>query len=196
MTDKKNAYFGTLSGGQKQRLVTASGFVEERERGIYRRLSLTPLKRQALIGGQILQRYLVILAQTVVLLIVGILAFKVKIAGNYSIFWLILTFGALCFISVGFVLTTFIKSSRGATVITLIVFFLMMFLGDLFIPTSIMPNFLEIITKVLPSTHLSDALRLVMINGAGIVDIWKELLVLGGWLAGCLTLSIMFFRWE
>jgi len=35
-------------------MATATGFVEEREKKIYRRLSLTPLKRQTIIGGQIL----------------------------------------------------------------------------------------------------------------------------------------------
>jgi ABC-2 type transport system permease protein len=35
---------------------TATGVVEEREKGIFRRLSLTPLKRQTLIGGQIVNK--------------------------------------------------------------------------------------------------------------------------------------------
>ena len=36
----------------------------DREKGIYRRLSLTPLKRQTLLNGQIIVRYLIVIAST------------------------------------------------------------------------------------------------------------------------------------
>ena len=177
-------------------MATASGFAEEREKGIYRRLSLTPLKRSTLIAGQILHRYLVIVIQTLLLLLVGILAFKIKIVGNYFLFWLILTFGALCFLSIGFSLTGLIKSARSATPISMSAFFILMFLGSIFIPITVMPGFLKVISNTLPSTHLGDALRLVIINGAGINEIWTSLLIVGGWTVGCLAVAIKFFRWE
>jgi len=177
-------------------MATASGFAEEREKGIYRRLSLTPLKRSTLIAGQILHRYLVIVAQTLLLLLVGILAFKIKIAGNYFLFWLVLTFGALCFLSIGFALTGLIRSARSATPISMSAFFILMFLGGIFFPIAVMPDFLKVISNSLPSTHLGDALRLVVINGASISEIWKNLLIVGGWSVGCLGLAIKFFRWE
>ena len=177
-------------------MVTATVFVEERGKGIYRRLSLTQLKRQTIIGAQILHRYIVTLVQTLLLLVIGVFAFKVNIVGNYFFFWLVLTFGALCFLSIGFALATFIRSARSATPICMIAFFMMLFLGGIFFPTNIMPDFLVVISKALPSTHLNDALRLITIEGAGLGAAWLELLVVGGWLVVCLGLSIKFFRWE
>jgi len=177
-------------------MVTATVFVEERGKGIYRRLSLTPLKRQTIIGAQILHRYIVTLVQTLLLLAVGVFAFKVNIVGNYFFFWLILTFGSLCFLSIGFALATVIRSTRSATPICMIAFFMMLFLGGIFFPTNIMPDFLVVISKALPSTHLNDALRLVVIEGAGPGAVWLELLAVGGWFVVSLGLSIKFFRWE
>ena len=78
----------------------------------------------------------------------------------------------------------------------MIAFFMMLFLGGIFFPTNIMPDFLVVISKALPSTHLNDALRLITIEGAGLGAAWLELLVVGGWLVVCLGLSIKFFRWE
>ncbi len=173
----------------------ASGFAEEREKGIYRRLSLTPLKRSTLIGGQILHRYLVILVQTVLLLLIGVLAFEIKIEANYLLFWVVLTVGAICFLTVGFALTGLIRSARSASPIAMSAFFILVFLGGIFVPVAIMPGFLKYVTNVLPSTHLNDALRLVMVNGAGLADIWKPLLVAIAWTIGCLAVTIRFFRW-
>ncbi len=177
-------------------MATAIGFAEEREKGIYRRLSLTPLKRSILIIGQILHRYLVIVVQVILLLLIGILAFEVKIAGNYLLFWLILTFGAMCLLSIGFALTGLIRSARSATPISVSVFFILLFLGGIFIPTNILPVFLARFSNALPTTHLADALRAVIISGSGIGTIWKDLLIVGGWTLACLGLAIRFFRWE
>jgi len=177
-------------------MVNATGFVEERGKGIYRRLSLTPLKRQTIIGAQIIHRYIVSLVQTLLLLAVGVFGFNVNIVGNYFFFWLVLTFGSLCFLSIGFALATLIRSTRSATPICLIVFFMLLFLGGIFFPLNTMPDFLAIISKVLPSTNLNDALRLILIEGTGLGAAWLELLIVGGWFVVSLGLSIKFFRWE
>ena len=177
-------------------MVNATGFVEERGKGIYRRLSLTPLKRQTIIGAQIIHRYIVSLLQTLLLLAVGVFGFNVNIVGNYFFFWLVLTFGSLCFLSIGFALATLIRSTRSATPICLIVFFMLLFLGGIFFPLNTMPDFLAIISKVLPSTNLNDALRLILIEGTGLGVAWLELLIVGAWFVVSLGLSIKFFRWE
>ena len=177
-------------------MVNATGFVEERGKGIYRRLSLTPLKRQTIIGAQIIHRYVVSLLQTLLLLAVGVFGFNVNIVGNYLFFWLVLTFGSLCFLSIGFALATLIRSTRSATPICLIVFFMLLFLGGIFFPLNTMPDFLAIISKVLPSTNLNDALRLILIEGTGLGAAWLELLIVGAWFIVSLGLSIKFFRWE
>ena len=175
---------------------TATGIVQEREQGIYRRLALTPLKRTTLIGSQLLQHYLVIIAQTLLLIAVGGLAFKTHLTGNTTLFWLTLSVGALCFMSIGFALTGLIKTLRSATPIIQITYFGLMFLGGIFFPNSLLPAWLDNGAKILPSTQLGDALRAVIYNGAGIGDIWQKLAVMGAWIAVCLVISIRFFRWE
>jgi ABC-2 type transport system permease protein len=175
---------------------TSVAFVGEREKGIYRRLALTPLKRQTLIASQLLQHYIVIIVQTVLLIAIGVTAFKINISGNMFLFWLVLSIGALCFLSIGFALTGLIKTARSATPINQMAYFILMFLGGLFFPNSMLPHFLAQIANILPSTQMSDALRAVFYQGAGIGDIWQNLLVMGGWILACLAVSIKFFRWE
>ncbi|MBN2072877.1 MAG: ABC transporter permease [Actinobacteria bacterium] len=175
---------------------SATSFVEERSKGIYRRLFLTPIKRQAIIGAQIIHRYIVILIQTILLLAIGILAFNIRIMGNYFYFWLVLTFGAICFLSIGFALASLIRSVRSATPIILIVFFILLFLGGIFFPNNIMPDFLVVISNGLPSTHMGDALRSIIIDGLGLGSIWIQLAAMGGWTVVSLIVSIRFFRWE
>lgn len=171
-------------------------FVEQREKGIYRRLSLTPLKRFSLIGGQLVNRYLVVLIQAIILIAIGIGVFGARIDGNYLLFWLVLSLGAISFMALGFALIALVKSSKGATALSMIPFFILMFLGGIFIPIEQMPEFLQPICEALPSTNLNDALRMVALDQAGIADVLRELLILLGWLVGCLVLSVKLFKWE
>ena len=98
--------------------------------------------------------------------------------------------------SIGFALSGLIKTARSATPINQIVYFSLMFLGGIFFPNSMLPNWLGNAAKVLPSTQMGDALRAVVYNSAGIGDIWQKLLIMGAWIAVCLVISIRFFRWE
>ncbi|MGD0794191.1 MAG: ABC transporter permease [Dehalococcoidales bacterium] len=175
---------------------TSVGFVGEREKGIYRRLGLTPLKRQTLIGSQLLQHYIVIVVQTILLIAIGVTFFKVNITGNMFLFWLVVSIGALCFMSIGFALTGLIKTARSATPINQMAYFTLMFLGGIFFPNSMLPHFLANVANALPSTQMSDALRMVAYQGGGIADIWQNMVIMAGWILACLAISIKFFRWE
>jgi len=175
---------------------TAMGIVEDREKGLFRRLSLTPLKRQTLIGGQLVNRYLIVLAQTAILIAIGVTFFGASVSGNGLLFWAVLTIGALCFLTLGFALTGLIKSEKAAHPVSMIVFFALMFLGGCFFPIEEMPEFLHPVCEALPAIHLNDALRMIAVEEAGIGTVWQELPVMLGWLVGCSILAVKFFKWE
>lgn len=177
-------------------MTSATGFVEERDRGIYRRLAVTPLNRQVVIGSQIVNRYFIVILQAIILLLIGILGWKINISGNWFTIWILVTLGALCFLTVGFALTTVIKTTKSATPITMIVFFVFMFLGGVFFPIDIMPEGISYISNALPSTHLNDAIRIVAIENGSWSDIGVNILVVIAWAVACLLVSIRFFRWE
>jgi ABC-2 type transport system permease protein len=56
--------------------------------------------------------------------------------------------------------------------------FPMMFLSGVFFPVQQMPWYMQDISKALPLTYAADALRKVMVLGAGIPEIATELIVL------------------
>jgi ABC-2 type transport system permease protein len=175
---------------------TAIGFVADRAKGIFRRLSLTPLKREVLIGGQLISRYIVVLVQTIILIAIGVLFFDISIQGSYLIMWVVLTIGAFSFLTTGFSLTTFLKSEKSALPVALAVLFILMFLGGSFFPIDILPESIRPVCRFLPSAPVIDALRKVAIERGGFSDIWIELLKMGGWIAVTSAISVKFFKWE
>jgi ABC-2 type transport system permease protein len=127
---------------------------------------------------------------------VGIYIFNVKISGNPLLFWLILSAGALCFMSIGFALTGLMKTARTSTPVTQMTYFIMMFLGGVFFPNSMLPKALEPIANALPSAQMSTALRQVLYEHAGIGDVWRHLVVIALWVVVSYLISLKVFRWE
>jgi ABC-2 type transport system permease protein len=170
--------------------------VDERQRGIYRRLSLTPLKRHILLLGDVSVRYIIALVSTLLLIAIGTGVFNAKVGGNHLLFWFVLTVGSLTFVAFGFVLTTLVKNTDSMMSLGMAVLFPFMFLGACFWPLDQMPTFLHPLCQALPSLHLNTALRMIAVQGAGMSDIWPEFPVILGWLVGCSVLSVKFFKWE
>lgn len=168
----------------------------DREKGIYRRLSLTPLKRLTLLSGQIFVRYLLTIASTVLLNVIGAVVFNAHIGGNEFLFLMVLTLGALTFTALGFVLSSLVKNTNSTMALCMAVLFPLMFLGGCFWSLDQMPSFLHTISNALPTTHLNTALRMITTQGAEFIQIWPELPIILGWLAGCSILAVKLFKWE
>ncbi len=174
----------------------AVSITTDREKGIFRRLSLTPLKRRTLLSGHVAVRYLIALVSTILLMIIGISAFKAHVGGNYFLFWLVLTLGALVFITLGFIIAGLVKNTGSAQALSMAVLFPLMFLGCCFWPLDVMPSFLRPLCEALPTFRMNTALRMITVEGAGFNEIWQDLLIILGWLAAGSILSIKLFKWE
>jgi ABC-2 type transport system permease protein len=71
-----------------------------------------------------------------------------------------------------------------------------MFLSGAFFQIDQMPQFLQVVARVIPLTYLADALRQVMVGGAPFAPLWTCALVLAGWLVVCFAIASRKFRWQ
>ena len=175
---------------------TSIAFVINREKGYYRRLFVTPLKKWKLIGGQVMSRFIIVFLQTMLLIAIAVLFFEATMPGRNVVFWLVLFMAIVTFLSLGFFLASVVTREESVQPISMIVFFVMIFLGGAFWPVSQMPTFMQKISRLLPSTYLSDALFKITIAGAGLNVLGKHFLVMAIWLIIFSVATVAFFKWE
>jgi len=120
----------------------------------------------------------------------------VHILGNIAVLFVAAFFGALVFICFGFFVSSISKSADSAENLTGLITFPMFFLGGVFIPIERLPEAVQILAYMMPLTYFSDALRQVMIRGAGIVEIGVDLGVLAIFAVVVFALAVKLFRWE
>jgi len=167
-----------------------------REKGILRRIKVSPLSLPTFLAGGIASVLLFTLLQTVVLLALGILAFNLKISGNYLYITILVIIGALSFLALGFFIASITKNVRSAGLASQAIALPMMFLSGIFFSVEWVPTPLKVIAQCLPLYYLGDGLREVMINSASLLDVWVDILVLVAMGVVAFIASIKFFRWE
>jgi ABC-2 type transport system permease protein len=170
--------------------------VEQREKGILKRIGATPLPRWQLVGSNVLLRLIVAAVDTVLILGVGMVVFNVQITGNVFAMAGFVFLGAGAFLALGFALAAFLKTEEQANGVVQVVQMPLMFLSGIFFPFDFMPDFLRNIARLLPLTYLGDALRQVMVNGTQVAPIGVDLAILTGWLVVCLGIAARSFRWD
>ena len=170
--------------------------VQQREKGILKRIGATPLARWKLVGSNVLMRLMVAIVDAVVILGIGLIFFNVQIVGNLLAAAGLVLLGAGAFLAIGFALASFLKTEEQATGVVQVVQMPMMFLSGIFFSFDFLPGFLQTVARFMPLTYLADALRQVMVNGTQVAPLGVDVAILTGWLVVCLSIAARSFRWE
>lgn len=174
-------------------------FVEYKEKGILKRVLATPVKPWQFVASNIITRLLVALVQASFFIVVGVLLFKVHIVGGIlSYLWILVTviLGAIMFLGLGFTISGLSKTTESVPAFANLIVFPMLFLSGVFFAIDNMPTWLQYISKILPLTYFSTAVRDVMNKGAGLGDIYPNLLIMLGWAIVLVFLAVLTFSLE
>jgi ABC-2 type transport system permease protein len=151
---------------------------QEKEIGTLDGMMVAPINRLSIILGKTLGQTARGLIQGVIILLLAVGIFHVAIQGSIVLVFALLLLGVFSFVGLGIVITSFAKDQETAQMMMMTLMFPMMFLSGVFFPIQQMPWYMQDISKVLPLTYASQALRKVMVLGAGISDITTELTVM------------------
>lgn len=166
----------------------------EKDTGTLDGMLVAPLNRFSIILGKTLAQVVRGLIQGVIILLLAIFLFGVTIYGSIGLVFLILFLGIFSFVGLGILITSFTGKEETATMIMMTFMFPMMFLSGVFFPISQMPLAMQYIAKCFPLTYAAQALRKVIILGAGIPAISTELIFLAVFGVVLLIIAIPMFK--
>jgi ABC-2 type transport system permease protein len=161
-------------------LFTSSAIVRERERGNLELLITTPIKPLELMIGKILPYIVIGLIQMTIILGLGNLIFAVPINGAISH----LLLGTLLFITasltLGLIISTIAHTQLQAMQMTIFILLPTILLSGFITPLEAMPTTAQWIAEALPGTHFMRVIRAIVLKGATIGELIKDIL----WLVG------------
>ncbi len=170
--------------------------VRYRKNGVLKRLRATPLSAFEFLSAQIVSRMIMIVAVTVMVYGGTDLVVDFRMAGSYWLLFLILVLGALSMISVGLLIAARITSEEAANGLLNLLSWPMMLLSGVWFSLEGSHTLVQNLSLVLPLTHMIDAARAVMIDGAVFTDVAGQLVVLALFSVVFVTIGSKTFRWE
>ena len=172
-------------------ILTIISFVRERNMGTLGRLFSSPMTAGELVAGYALGFGIISTCQSLELLGVGMLIFQISIAGSiYLALGLIisLAFGVLC---LGILLSTLARNEFQAVQFVPMVLIPAILLSGVFWPVEAMPPVFRQVPSFIPMTYAVRGLRSVMVRGWTLEQVLPEILVLLGFAAATLGLSVL-----
>jgi ABC-2 type transport system permease protein len=165
-----------------------------RENAVFKRLRVTPVKTITLAASLTISQIVFVFMGVLILLLIGFTLFSAQILGSWLAFFGVLILGLITFMAIGSAIGSIAPSIRAANVIVWTLFVPMLLLSGMFFPLSMLPTWLQPITKFLPLTAFATLLRDIVF-GVESHDLWR-LGVLAAWMVLAYIVTAKFFRWE
>lgn len=176
----------------------AIGLIEQRERGVLKRLRATPLPAGAFIASRAAIAVLLTALIAVILTLIGRVLYGVTIPSDRAPGLLLtLAVGTAAFACLGFALSGVVRSANAAPAVANMVTLPLQMISGIFFPVDLIPDAVLAVAKLFPVYHLAHGL----LDGfdpngpAGGIDP-VALAVLLAWGALGAVVALRTFRWE
>lgn len=188
--------FAILSSGV---FGTAFVFFSMRQTLVLKRFFATPIRRINIIFGEAISRMLFQVIGAFIIILVGKFAFDFTLVHGIQTalsMVLLAMLGLIVFMGFGFVISGLAPNEGAIPPFANIVTLPQFLLSGTFFSTEAFPSWLQSFSKILPLTHLNDALRKIAFEGAALTDVSFNIFILLLWGIGIYALAVKFFRWE
>jgi ABC-type multidrug transport system permease subunit len=170
--------------------------VVARNGNLLKRLVAAPARRSHLLGGQLLSRLIFLVPEAGALLVFAYFLLDVPIRGSLPLLALVSLVGALAFTGLGLLTAARPRTIEGVSGLMNLVMVPMWVFSGIFFSTERFPQSAQPFVQALPLTALNDALRAVMLEGAGLAATLPELLNLALWGTLSFAIALRVFRWQ
>jgi ABC-type multidrug transport system permease subunit len=170
--------------------------VRYRKNGFLKRLRATPLRAIEFVIAQVASRLILIMSITVFVYMGTAFFLHTRMEGSYVALFVVALLGCITLISLGLLVAARVTSEELAGGLLNLVTWPMMMLSGVWYSLESASDWLQQLAHVFPLTHVLNAARSIMLDGASIADIAPQLLALVAMSAVFLSIAAGIFRWR
>jgi ABC-type multidrug transport system permease subunit len=170
--------------------------VRYRKSGVLRRLKVTPLTALEYLSAQALSRIFLLMFTLIVVWTGCDLIFSFTVRGSYLDLFLVFLLGSLSLTALGLVLASRGTSEEFTTGILNFITWPMMFLSEVWFSLEGAPQWVKSAAQIFPLTHLLTAARKIMHDGAGLMEVGQEIIILSAMSLAFLVAGASLFSWN
>jgi len=154
------------------------GIIEKRSKKLLRRLVATPMKKSHFLIALITVRITMNFIEALVLLLFALITFKMTIQGEIPALILMFLAGNIAFAGIAVFVSSHTSNTEVGNGLIKFVIFPMMVLSGIFFSYHNFPDWSISVIRVLPLTMLTDGIRSIFNEGAGLREVGMQILIL------------------
>ncbi len=170
--------------------------VQQRAGKLLKLFVAAPMRRWQLLAAQISARLVFLALEVGILVLFAVFVLGVPMAGSLAALAAVAVLGALAFVGLGLLVASRARTIEGVSGLMNFAMFPMWIFSGVFFSNGRFPDAVQPLVQALPLTALNDALRGVMLDGAGLAALSGELAILAAWAAVCFLAALRLFRWQ
>jgi len=171
--------------------------LEMREKSVLRRLQASPLPAGQLIGSYLLVNLLIGVLQSTLIIIAGVLLYKVPVSGlSLALAYPMILAGLLAFMALGGIISGVAAKAGTATAVGMTIYSSLMFISDMVFPLDMLPNWLRNVVPYLPAYPVVQLVRSAMLEATLDPKWLTHLFLLAVYGIGATFIAAKLFRWE
>jgi ABC-2 type transport system permease protein len=176
----------------------AIGITTKRESGALKRMRGTPMAPWTFIAAEIVRSIVLVVIMAVLLLLIGHLAFDVRIPGEGLVGLVVyIALGTASLAALGIAITVFLPNADAASTVAPFSAVILSFISGVFIPVDTLPDWLEEVGRVFPLYHIAEGLQTTLVDGDGGTGLdGGNVAVLAVWGLAGIAIAARRFRWE
>jgi ABC-2 type transport system permease protein len=176
-------------------LLTSIALTREKELGTMEILLVSPLKSGIIVIGKVLPYLLLSFFNAMIILVLGFTVFEMPMVGNFALLILEVILFIVAALSIGIFISTKTSSQQVAMMFSLFALMLPTILLSGFIfPIDSMPLPLQILSNIMPAKFFIIIVKGIMLQGVGLEVLWKETLIIIGFIFFFTMASIKSFK--
>ena len=169
--------------------------VDMRQRKLLKRFVATPMRRSDFLLAVMSSRLVLMVVEVGLLLVFGMVAFHMPVAGSFVTLALVGSIAAIAFGGLGLLTACRAQKVESVSGLINLVMMPMWIFSGVFFSYEHFPARAQTMIKALPLTALNDALRAVILEGASLSSQSLRLLILALWGGISFALALKWFRW-
>ena len=172
------------------------GVADARQKKLLRRYLVTPMRRSSYLASFLVFRLLFLATEVLLLTSFGVWIMDVPLRGSLIAFGVVALAGAVAFAGIGLLTVCRVKTIEGASGMINVATIPVWLGSGVFFAYERFPEAVQPFLWLLPLTPINDALRAIMLDGAGLAGVLPELGVTAAWGIVSFALALKLFRWE
>ena len=170
---------------------TAVSLVREREQGTDEQLAISPLRGWEMMIGKLAPWTLLAFAELAAITAVGIAFFHLPLRGSLGVLALGAALFVFCSLGLGLVISAVAPTLESANMLGLLLSILPAFiLSGFAFPLASIPVVLQWFSWLFPARFMVTISRGVFLKGAGVAELWPELLALAGYAVVVIAVAV------